>query len=72
VMALTLGGAVPSGNPIRLACAVGLVILFMLKARWEEARLREQYPGYADYAAGVPRFVPGSQLLSNTRSTGGS
>jgi protein-S-isoprenylcysteine O-methyltransferase Ste14 len=69
VMALTLGGAVPSGNPIRLACALGLVVLFMLKARWEEARLREQYPGYADYAAGVPRFVPGAQLLSNTRST---
>ena len=69
VMALTLGGAVPSGNPTRLACALGLVVLFMLKARWEEARLREQYPDYATYAARVPRFVPGAQLLANTRST---
>ncbi len=69
VMALTLGGAVPSGNPIRLACAIGLVLLFMLKARWEEGRLRERYPDYAAYAAGVPRFVPGARWLSNTRST---
>lgn len=72
VMALTLGGAVPSGNPVRLACALGLVVLFVLKARWEEGRLRERYPGYDEYAAHVPRFVPGAQLLSNTRSTGGS
>ena len=70
VMALTLGGAVPSGNPIRLACAIGLVVLFMVKARWEEARLRERYAGYDEYAGAVPRFVPGAQLLSNTRSTG--
>ena len=70
VMALTLGGAVPSGNPTRLGCALGLVVLFGLKARWEEARLREQYPGYADYAARVPRFVPGVRGVANTRSTG--
>lgn len=69
VMALTLGGAVPSGNAVRLICALTLVVLFMLKARWEEARLREQYPGYAEYAASVPRFVPGAHLLANTRST---
>jgi len=69
VMALTLGGAVPSGNPVRLVCAAGLVVLFMAKARWEEARLAEQYPGYADYARRVPRFVPGFQLVTNTRST---
>jgi protein-S-isoprenylcysteine O-methyltransferase Ste14 len=69
VMALTLGGAVPSGNPTRLACALGLVVLFMSKARWEEGRLRERYPGYDEYAANVPRFVPGGQLLANMRST---
>ncbi len=72
VMALTLGGAVPSGNPVRLACALGLVVLFMLKARWEEGRLRERYPGYDEYAASVARFVPGVHRLSNTRSTGAS
>lgn len=69
VMALTLGGAVPSGNPVRVASALGLVALFMLKSRWEEARLREQYPDYAAYATGVGRFVPGAHRLANTRST---
>ncbi len=69
VMALTLGGAVPSGNAVRLGSALGLVVLFMLKARWEEGRLRERYPGYDEYATNVPRFVPGAHLLANTRST---
>ncbi len=69
VMALTLGGAIPSGNPVRLSCALCLVMLFTVKARWEEARLAERYPGYAAYAERVPRFVPGLRTLSNMRST---
>jgi protein-S-isoprenylcysteine O-methyltransferase Ste14 len=31
---------------------------FNVKARWEEARLAESYPGYRAYAARTPRFVP--------------
>ncbi len=40
--------------------ALGLVTIafFSAKARWEEARLAEAYPGYTEYAADTPRFVP--------------
>jgi len=38
--------------------AVGLAALLMAKARREEAWLRRQFPGYADYARRVPRFLP--------------
>jgi protein-S-isoprenylcysteine O-methyltransferase Ste14 len=59
IMALAVGTAVRSGSiPVAL-CAGGLVGWFMLKARWEEERLRRRYPDYAPYASVTPRFVPG-------------
>lgn len=58
VMALGLGSALPSGNPWALAAAVALVAWFMAKARWEERQLVARYPGYREWAAGRPRFVP--------------
>ena len=32
---------------------------FAYKARWEEHRLTARYPGYAEYATRVGRFLPG-------------
>jgi protein-S-isoprenylcysteine O-methyltransferase Ste14 len=58
IMALTIGVSIRSGSLGVVAAAAFLVGWFMLKARWEEARLAVRYPGYAAYAAHTPRFVP--------------
>ena len=58
IMALAVGVTIRSGSPAVAAATVALIALFTAKARWEEARLRVRYPGYAAYAARVPRFVP--------------
>ena len=58
VLALAFAAAATSGSPVKVALAVALLALFWGKARWEEDLLRERYPGYADYAAGTPRFLP--------------
>jgi protein-S-isoprenylcysteine O-methyltransferase Ste14 len=44
--------------PYPLAVAVALTVLLHVKARFEEAALREAYPEYAGYAARTPRFLP--------------
>jgi protein-S-isoprenylcysteine O-methyltransferase Ste14 len=54
VLGLTLGTRQWWG----LALGLATVAFFTVKARWEEARLAETYPGYAEYAAATPRFVP--------------
>ena len=59
ILALAAGMAMRSGNPLTVAAALALAALFSAKARWEEARLRERYPGYDAYAARTPRFLPG-------------
>jgi protein-S-isoprenylcysteine O-methyltransferase Ste14 len=38
--------------------ALTLLGLLTAKARWEEELLRRRYPGYDDYAARTPRFLP--------------
>ena len=39
---------------------VGLTLgFFVTKTRWEEQRLRERFPDYADYATRTGRFFPG-------------
>lgn len=43
---------------LQVALCVALVAVIAVKARWEEARLSERFPGYAAYAARTPRFVP--------------
>lgn len=42
-----------------LAFAVCLAALFAVKSRFEERMLLARYPGYAEYAAHVGRFIPG-------------
>jgi protein-S-isoprenylcysteine O-methyltransferase Ste14 len=58
VMALAVGAALGSGSVPKALAAAALIGWFMLKARWEETRLRAAYPGYDDYATRTPRFVP--------------
>ncbi len=54
VLAVTVGTRQWAG----LVLGIATVAFFWGKARWEEARLSETYPGYAAYAAVTPRFVP--------------
>ncbi len=58
VLAIVVGIAARSGNWLHAAIAVATVLFFDRKARWEEARLAEQYPGYGEYASQTPRFLP--------------
>ncbi|MEM9561460.1 MAG: isoprenylcysteine carboxylmethyltransferase family protein [Actinomycetota bacterium] len=58
VLAAVAGVTIRSGNVLVLLVAVGTVAFFVVKARWEEDRLRDRYPDYDRYAAGTPRFVP--------------
>lgn len=53
-----LGLGLRSGSWGTAAVALGTALFFLLKAAWEERLLRRRYPGYAAYAARVPRFVP--------------
>ncbi len=68
VLLVVAGLAVRSGSFASLAVAGVTVVFFDLKARWEEARLRERYDGYASYAARTPRFVPGWPMRGDSRS----
>ncbi len=54
-LARTLG----SGSALTAAACLLLVVLINAKARWEERHLSERFPGYRDYSARTPRFVPG-------------
>jgi protein-S-isoprenylcysteine O-methyltransferase Ste14 len=52
------GRVVGSSSPVRPVAFLALTVLLTRKARWEERRLGERFPGYAAYAARTPRFVP--------------
>lgn len=58
LMMLGVGSAVRSGNWLGVVVAVLLIGVLMVKARWEEAHLRDRYPAYGAYARRTPRFVP--------------
>ena len=56
---LVVGGVVlRSASWWTVVVGVVTVVFFNIKARWEEARLAEQYPDYPRYAASVGRFLP--------------
>jgi protein-S-isoprenylcysteine O-methyltransferase Ste14 len=50
--------AATSGNRWALLTFVALAGLLTGKARFEERHLGARFPGYAEYAARTPRFVP--------------
>jgi protein-S-isoprenylcysteine O-methyltransferase Ste14 len=58
LLAIVLGGAIGSGRTVKMLLALTLLGLLTAKARWEEELLRRRYPGYDDYAARTPRFLP--------------
>jgi protein-S-isoprenylcysteine O-methyltransferase Ste14 len=59
VLLSALGWALLAASTVALGLAIGLAVLLDLKARREEAWLRERYPDYAGYAHRTRRFVPG-------------
>lgn len=61
-----LATAVFAGSIAIAACAVALVAWLGLKARFEERRLVERYPGYVAYMARTPRFIPRMPLRPRT------
>lgn len=59
IMIGVTGYAVLRGSWFVLLAVAALVVLFSVKARFEERLLSEKYPEYEAYAARVGRFVPG-------------
>jgi protein-S-isoprenylcysteine O-methyltransferase Ste14 len=58
VMLVSLGWALIWGSLPSAGVALVLVPFFQAKARREERWLCEKFPGYAEYARQVPRFIP--------------
>lgn len=53
-----LGGSIYAVSPLALLFTAALAVVLDLKARREEIWLRQQYAGYADYAARTKKFIP--------------
>lgn len=58
VIVIVVALAASSGSVVAVAVGAATVAFFHVKARWEERRLVARYPGYAEYAARTPRFLP--------------
>jgi protein-S-isoprenylcysteine O-methyltransferase Ste14 len=59
LLLFALARTLTSDNWWTVAACAALLVLINGKARWEEQHLAARFPGYSDYAAGTPRFVPG-------------
>jgi protein-S-isoprenylcysteine O-methyltransferase Ste14 len=59
VLLAAFGWSVLTVSVVALVLCIGLAVLLDLKARREEAWLRERFAAYADYASRTSRFVPG-------------
>lgn len=59
VILLVVALAGRSGAWWKVALGVATVAFFVVKTRWEEARLTERFDDYEDYAATTGRFFPG-------------
>jgi protein-S-isoprenylcysteine O-methyltransferase Ste14 len=58
VMLAVIGMVLRSPSPAKIAVGLLLIVFFNVKARWEEQRLRNAYPGYSVYCERTPRFIP--------------
>jgi protein-S-isoprenylcysteine O-methyltransferase Ste14 len=58
VILLSIGIALRSGNYLVIVATVALILLFAVKARWEEKHLASTFPGYSEYMTRTGRFVP--------------
>ncbi len=59
LLLFALARTLTSDNWWTVAACAALLVLINSKARWEEQHLVARFPGYSDYAANTPRFVPG-------------
>jgi len=59
VIVAAIGGSVYTAAPLAGVLTLFLVVWLDLKARREEAWLRERYPSYAEYVTRTRRFIPG-------------
>ena len=59
VAAAALGWGLLTASLVAIVLAIALVTLLDLKARREEAWLRERFAGYPEYVRRTRRFVPG-------------
>lgn len=58
LMLIVAGVTIRSGSFVVLAEAMVLAVLLNVKARWEERRLIETFPGYRDHQKVTGRFIP--------------
>ncbi len=58
VITLSLGLALIGGSLQKYILVGSLVLLFSIKARYEERLLLRKYPGYLEYMKRTPRFIP--------------
>lgn len=65
VMLASFGWALLWQSGPAFVAALGLVPFFHAKARREEQWLSHKFPGYADYARRVPRFIPRIRAPAN-------
>ena len=47
-------------DPWKILCWLALALVLLAKAMLEERGLRARFPGYAEYAKRVRRFIPGA------------
>ena len=59
VLLLSLGIATNSGSLLKFSFVLGLLILFIFKAKFEESLLAKKYPNYESYKSKTAMFVPG-------------
>lgn len=59
LLLLALGAVVGGGSLWKAGIFLVLILVLILKARFEERLLMEKYPNYAVYAGKVGRFIPG-------------
>lgn len=64
VIVLSIGITVRSGSFLVVGATAALIMLFAVKARWEEKHLAATFPGYSDYMTSTGRFVPYVGLTS--------
>jgi len=59
VLLFAAAEVVAYGDPSKILCWIALAVVLLAKAMLEERGLRALFPGYAEYARRVRRFIPG-------------
>ena len=59
VLLFAAAEVVAYADPWKISCLLALALVLLAKAMLEERGLRTHFPGYAEYAKRVRRFIPG-------------